>query len=112
MKKVLIILGVLFLIVAVGAGIYMVIDSPIRYFKGEVVRIEDVDEHKVLVVKENEKTEHLVHITILTTFTEGDSDEISYAYFNIRPGDYIEGVYHNEFPYKKEFAKEMVRIEK
>jgi len=112
MKRTLTVLGTLLLVIAICTGIYMIMYGPVRCYRGEIIRIENVDDHKVLVVKENDETEHWVHITILTTFTEGDSDEISYAYFNVRQGDYIEGTYHNEFPYKKEFAKEMVRIKK
>ena len=112
MKRIVIILGVLMAVVAVGLGIYTVMDSPVRYFKGEVVAIEKVDDHKVLVVRENEETQHLVHIALFTTFTEGDQEDLNYAYYNIREGDYIEGVYHNEFPYKKEFAKEIRVVEK
>ena len=111
MKRMLITLGVLMAVAAVGLGIYTVMDSPARYFKGEVVAIEKVDDHKVLVVRENEEIQHLVHIALFTTFTEGAQEDLHYAYFNIREGDYIEGMYHNEFPHKKEFAKEIRVVE-
>lgn len=110
-KKAIIIISVLALILSSFVVFLMVYNTPERYFKGEVIKIEELDEHLVFTVKENEEKQHIVHATYIDFVKYANSDENDYAH-NIEVGDYIEGFYHNKFPYKKEFAKEICLIEK
>lgn len=103
-KKVLIMISAIVLISLIA--VLITFDTPERHFKGEIVQIEKDENHLVFTVREDEKTEHIVHMRHIKHFDYIDSDEGGYAH-NLRVGDYMEGTYYNGFPYEKEFAKEV-----
>ena len=47
-KKVFIVIGSFVFIIALFIGICKIANSPVRYFKGEIIKIEDNDKHLVL----------------------------------------------------------------
>lgn len=106
-KKICIITGALILFVALCIGIYSIANSPVRYFKGEVVEIKEADEHLVLTIKENEETQYTVHVRYIKLITYRDTNEKDYAH-NIEIGDYVEGNYYNDWLHKRDFAEKIV----
>lgn len=109
-KKIFIIISILILLIALSVGIYKAANSPVRHFKGEVVKIEKVDHHLVFTVKEDEETQYIVHVRTIKLVIYSDSDEEGYAH-NIEIGDYVEGNYYNDWLHRREFAEKIVVIE-
>ena len=110
-KKVFIVIGILAFSIALLIGICKILNPPVRYFRGEIVKIEDNNEHLVFTVKENEDTIHTVHATYIKLITYRGTDETDYAH-NIETGIYIEGNYYHDWWHKREFAKKIEVIER
>ena len=109
-KKVFIVIGIFILSIALFVGIYRIANPPVRYFRGEIIKIEDNDEHLVFTVKENEDTLHTVHVRYIKLITYRGTDETDYAH-NIETGIYIEGNYYHDWWHKREFAEKIEVIE-
>ena len=109
-KKVFIVIGISILSIAFLVGIFSILNPPVRYFKGEIIKIEKNDNHLVFTVKENEDTLHTVHVLYIEPLTYRGTDEIDYAY-QIETGAYIEGNYCHKWWQKQEFAEKIEIVE-
>ena len=109
-KNVFIIIGIFILSIALFVGIYKIANPPVRYFRGEIVKIEDNDKHLVFTVKENEDTLHTVHVIYIHFITYRGTEKGEYAH-NIETGIYIEGNYYHDWWHKREFAEKIEIIE-
>ena len=110
-KKVFIVIGIFILGIALFVGIYKIANPPVRYFKGEIIKIEDNDKHLVFTVKEDEDTIHTVLVSYIKLITYRGTDETDYAH-NIETGVYIEGNYYHDWWHKGEFAEKIEVIDK
>ena len=110
-KKFFIVIGIFIFIIALFVGIYKIANPSVHYFRGEIIKIEDNDEHLVFTVKETEDTIHTVHVTYIDLITYRDTDKTEYAH-NIETGVYIQGNYYHDWLHKREFAEKIEIIEK